>query len=207
MMTLYHTLTSSKTDVLAMTAAFLDFFSWYAFSLSSVILFFSSVSSSSLQKGNEQNIITHEGPDNYLDPKRSTSSSSSAAAAAGAAPPRAKPELALGNCFMPLPKDLMWLYLRKNTVNNNQCHIIKIQLDSPAKGMSVLRCSSKSFIHLCVRLAWHIPETFDNSPYLKMKNLKPLCVLAVLVEAFQPSQCPLQMKNYHFLDHPHGLHH
>ena len=50
--------------------------------------------------------------------------------------------------------------------NNNQCHIIKIQLDSPAKGMSVLRCSSKSFIHLCVRLAWHIPETFENSPYM-----------------------------------------
>ena len=49
----------------------------------------------------------------YLDPKRSTSSSSSAAAAAGAAPPpRENPELALGNCFIPVPKDLMWLYLK-----------------------------------------------------------------------------------------------
>merc|ERR1719397_741518 len=27
----------------------------------------------------------------------------------------------------------------------------------PAKGMSILRCSSKSLIHLCVCLAWHIP--------------------------------------------------
>ena len=41
-----------------------------------------------------------------LDPKRSTSSSSSAAAGA-APPPRENPELALGNCFIPVPKDLM----------------------------------------------------------------------------------------------------
>merc|ERR1719234_2670681 len=27
----------------------------------------------------------------------------------------------------------------------------------PAKGMSILRCSSKSLIHLCVCLAWHKP--------------------------------------------------
>ena len=40
-------LMSRRTEVLAMRAGFLDFFSWYAFNLSSVILFFSSLSSSS----------------------------------------------------------------------------------------------------------------------------------------------------------------
>ena len=50
-----------------------------------------------------------------LDPKRSTSSSSSAAAGA-APPPRENPELALGNCFIPVPKDLMWLYLKQESM-------------------------------------------------------------------------------------------
>merc|ERR1711899_287191 len=89
-------LQSRRTEVLAISAGFLDFLAAYASNLSWRILAASSDSSSSSS-----------------EPKRSTSSSSSSAAA-GAAPPDTYDAASfwlLGNCFLPPASKLaIWAY-------------------------------------------------------------------------------------------------